>query len=122
MVLCKANQATKSRQAMSSDSPASSHQSSANASLPGDSELDASGQPARIVDHVGDEISSILNNMSIANPSVADAQNSSASMFDQEAIQLPGELWLKVIQHLDPKSLKNARQVNKAWKDFVGHH
>ncbi|KPI34602.1 uncharacterized protein AB675_4908, partial [Cyphellophora attinorum] len=32
------------------------------------------------------------------------------------------EVWLKVIEWLDPKALKNARLVNKAWRDFATPH
>jgi hypothetical protein len=41
-----------------------------------------------------------------------------SAMTDKKPV--PSEVWLKVIEYLNPKALKNARLVNKQWRDFVG--
>lgn len=117
----KANQATAICQDISRTSPANSSSASANGSLARDCDSDASNQAARNIDQTAAHLSSsILYLQELHISANTDGHNNTlthSAMTDKKPV--PSEVWLKVIECLDPKALKNARLVNKEWRDFV---
>lgn len=119
----KANEATSRCQA-----PASPASATSSAFLPGQRDLAA---PSQNLANSGDaddgDLPQTFNHISIDDPitmgksgsTVLGAKPSTTSDMSSKPVQLPPELCLKMIKHLDAKSLKNARLVSKAWKDFV---
>lgn len=119
----KANEATSRCQA-----PASPASATSSAFLPGQRDLDAPGQNlANSGDADDGDLPQTFNHLSIDEPiamgksgsTVLGVKPSTTSDMSGKPVRLPPELCLKMIKHLDAKSLKNARLVSKAWKDFV---
>jgi hypothetical protein len=122
MAAHKANEATATRQGIYRTSPANLYFASANGSLARDCDSDASDEATRNIDKTTAHISSsILDFQKLHISAYPDGHKNPlthSAMKDKKPT--PGEVWLKVIECLDPKALKNARLVNKQWRDFVG--